>query len=204
MSTTWYVKHGSHANHVDLDANDLRNFHFIATAALGVDEIALDVVLHNESAMMNGGADASANAAKGPMDRAENATSGSSQNKPATSSSESRQSPVTPLAPLEFLQNQRRGSITDPSLHAAGPSTLNHPSSAGAKNIPLSLRNPEVQTQAGLLFFIPRVLMRAHLASRRCPASPLCRVQVWRNFLPTLREYTPTHKTTVAITFSRS
>ncbi|KAH9938631.1 uncharacterized protein B0H18DRAFT_1205829 [Fomitopsis serialis] len=29
-----------------------------------------------------------------------------------------RHSPVTPLAPLEFLQNQRRGSITDPSLHA--------------------------------------------------------------------------------------
>ncbi|KAL1702296.1 hypothetical protein EV121DRAFT_262191 [Schizophyllum commune] len=27
---------------------------------------------------------------------------------------------VTPLAPLEYLQNQRRGSITDPSLHAAG------------------------------------------------------------------------------------
>lgn len=31
----------------------------------------------------------------------------------------SRLSPATPLAPLEFLQNQRRGSITDPSLHAA-------------------------------------------------------------------------------------
>ena len=30
-----------------------------------------------------------------------------------------RLSPATPLAPLEFLQNQRRGSITDPSLHAA-------------------------------------------------------------------------------------
>lgn len=28
-------------------------------------------------------------------------------------------SPVLPLAPLEYLQNQRRGSITDPSLHAA-------------------------------------------------------------------------------------
>src|SRR5215471_9030228 len=25
---------------------------------------------------------------------------------------------VSPLAPLEYLQNQRRGSITDPSLHA--------------------------------------------------------------------------------------
>jgi hypothetical protein len=25
-----------------------------------------------------------------------------------------------PLAPLEYLQNQRKGAITDPSLHAAG------------------------------------------------------------------------------------
>ncbi|PPR06958.1 hypothetical protein CVT26_004278 [Gymnopilus dilepis] len=31
----------------------------------------------------------------------------------------SRHSPVASLASLEFLQNQRRGSITDPSLHAA-------------------------------------------------------------------------------------
>lgn len=30
-------------------------------------------------------------------------------------------SPVPPLAPLAYLQNQRRGSITDPSLHAAHP-----------------------------------------------------------------------------------
>ncbi|KAF5389049.1 hypothetical protein D9757_004890 [Collybiopsis confluens] len=30
-------------------------------------------------------------------------------------------SPLLPLAPLEYLQNQRRGSITDPSLHAAPP-----------------------------------------------------------------------------------
>ena len=34
--------------------------------------------------------------------------------------SPSRPSPP-PLAPLEYLQSQRRGSITDPSLHA-GPS----------------------------------------------------------------------------------
>lgn len=38
------------------------------------------------------------------------------------STTHSRHSPVAPLAPLEFLQNQRRGSITDPSLHAAGVS----------------------------------------------------------------------------------
>jgi hypothetical protein len=37
--------------------------------------------------------------------------------------STSRQhSSVPPLAPLEYLQNQPRGSITDPSLHAAGGS----------------------------------------------------------------------------------
>ncbi|TFK43528.1 hypothetical protein BDQ12DRAFT_675124 [Crucibulum laeve] len=34
-------------------------------------------------------------------------------------SSPSKHSPIAPLAPLEYLQNQRRGSITDPSLHAA-------------------------------------------------------------------------------------
>ena len=41
--------------------------------------------------------------------------------KTSSPSLSSRQTAVTPLAPLEFLQNQRRGSITDPSLHA-GPS----------------------------------------------------------------------------------
>lgn len=35
--------------------------------------------------------------------------------------------PLQPLAPLEYLQNQRRGSITDPSLHALPPDpALNH------------------------------------------------------------------------------
>ncbi|KAJ7591013.1 hypothetical protein C8J56DRAFT_858405 [Mycena floridula] len=33
-------------------------------------------------------------------------------------------SPAVPLAPLKYLQNQRRGSITDPSLHAAGQNQL--------------------------------------------------------------------------------
>ncbi|KAJ6613442.1 hypothetical protein B0H10DRAFT_1805561 [Mycena sp. CBHHK59/15] len=37
----------------------------------------------------------------------------------------SRHSPVAPLAPLEFLQNQRRGSITDPSLHATPKQNIN-------------------------------------------------------------------------------
>ena len=57
---------------------------------------------------------------------AESATNGPesiAQNKTGSpSTANSRHSPVTPLAPLEFLQNQRRGSITDPSLHAAGAS----------------------------------------------------------------------------------
>jgi hypothetical protein len=35
----------------------------------------------------------------------------------------SKYSPVTSLASLEYLQTQRRGSITDPSLHAA-PTTV--------------------------------------------------------------------------------
>lgn len=48
----------------------------------------------------------------------------------------SRHSPVTPLAPLEYLQNQRRGSITDPSLHA-GPTSHSHlTNSAAANSIP--------------------------------------------------------------------
>jgi hypothetical protein len=34
-----------------------------------------------------------------------------------TMASHDRHSPATSLASLEFLQNQRRGSITDPSLH---------------------------------------------------------------------------------------
>ncbi|KAF8897536.1 hypothetical protein BD779DRAFT_1491388 [Infundibulicybe gibba] len=37
----------------------------------------------------------------------------------SSSHKDGRHSPVAPLAPLEYLQNQRRGSITDPSLHAA-------------------------------------------------------------------------------------
>ncbi|EPQ59254.1 hypothetical protein GLOTRDRAFT_136174 [Gloeophyllum trabeum ATCC 11539] len=35
--------------------------------------------------------------------------------------SPARHPPTGTLAPLEYLQNQRRGSITDPSLHAASP-----------------------------------------------------------------------------------
>ncbi|KAJ7180089.1 hypothetical protein C8R43DRAFT_971586 [Mycena crocata] len=42
-----------------------------------------------------------------------------------TNNQPSRHSPVAPLAPLEFLQNQRRGSITDPSLHATPRQSIN-------------------------------------------------------------------------------
>lgn len=42
-------------------------------------------------------------------------------NRTPDSPNASRHSPAPPLAPLEYLQNQRRGSITDPSLHAASP-----------------------------------------------------------------------------------
>jgi hypothetical protein len=56
-----------------------------------------------------------------------------------------RYSPVSPLAPLEYLQNQRRGSITDPSLHAtpnAHPNSLKsrHGSSSTFRTPDLSLR----------------------------------------------------------------
>jgi hypothetical protein len=38
---------------------------------------------------------------------------------PKGSSALVSRSSVPPLAPLEYLQNQQRGSITDPSLHVA-------------------------------------------------------------------------------------
>ncbi|PSR72922.1 hypothetical protein PHLCEN_2v11225 [Hermanssonia centrifuga] len=60
-----------------------------------------------------------------PGESGSNGPQANAQNKPSSPAITSR-SPVTPLAPLEFLQNQRRGSITDPSLHAAGPSGLVH------------------------------------------------------------------------------
>ncbi|TBU32743.1 hypothetical protein BD311DRAFT_654011 [Dichomitus squalens] len=76
--------------------------------------------------------DAANAGAKRPGD-SPNASPAGSAFPPKTSSpsSSSRQAAVSPLAPLEFLQNQRRGSITDPSLHAgpnpptyhAGPSS---------------------------------------------------------------------------------
>jgi hypothetical protein len=43
-------------------------------------------------------------------------------------------SSVPPLAPLEYLQNQQRGSITDPSLHAAAH--INNASGSSNSNTP--------------------------------------------------------------------
>ncbi|OSD04278.1 hypothetical protein PYCCODRAFT_1387170 [Trametes coccinea BRFM310] len=67
------------------------------------------------------------------------------QPKTTSPSLSSRQNPVTPLAPLEFLQNQRRGSITDPSLHAA-PNSSNFSAAsatAGQSGIASPFRRPD-------------------------------------------------------------
>ncbi|KAH8118308.1 hypothetical protein DFH11DRAFT_662445 [Phellopilus nigrolimitatus] len=54
-----------------------------------------------------------------PMDVTASGEKETSRDRPQDSSN--RHSPAPPLAPLEYLQNQRRGSITDPFLHAASP-----------------------------------------------------------------------------------
>ncbi|OBZ76596.1 hypothetical protein A0H81_04064 [Grifola frondosa] len=73
------------------------------------------------------------------------------QNKTSSPSTTNiRYSPITPLAPLEYLQNQRRGSITDPSLHA-GPTPHSHlGTSTATASIPPSLRRPESPVPASL------------------------------------------------------
>ncbi|KAJ6485023.1 hypothetical protein C8R47DRAFT_1016829 [Mycena vitilis] len=53
------------------------------------------------------------------------ASTSNQPNNGVTTNQPSRHSPVAPLAPLEFLQNQRRGSITDPFLHATPRQNLN-------------------------------------------------------------------------------
>jgi hypothetical protein len=73
-------------------------------------------------------------------------------------SSSSRNSPVPPLAPLEYLQNQRRGSITDPSLHAANPSPYVNSSKSNNAHTP-SFRPPEILTSTSrekIKLFEPR------------------------------------------------
>lgn len=113
------------------------SFH-VTDKARPVDETSLHVDhLTDLTVVMDIGSEASA-AAVGPTDRAGPAA-GNSQIKTPSPSSASRHSPVTPLAPLEFLQNHRRGSITDPSLHAAP--TSNHSQNLG--HFPRPLRQPE-------------------------------------------------------------
>ncbi|KAH8105814.1 hypothetical protein BXZ70DRAFT_394875 [Cristinia sonorae] len=77
----------------------------------------------------------SAAAAKGPTEPATTAQHGNSQ-KPSAAAA------VSPLAPLEFLQTQRRGSITDPSLHAAGTTSV-----SSSSNLP-PFRHPESAFQS--------------------------------------------------------
>lgn len=75
-------------------------------------------------------------------DAGPSATSSGTASQPSAQALASRHSPVTPLAPLEFLQNQRRGSITDPSLHA-GPSLPTHlANGAPLNNLRPSFRRP--------------------------------------------------------------
>ncbi|THH14681.1 hypothetical protein EW146_g5685 [Bondarzewia mesenterica] len=64
----------------------------------------------------------------------------SSNNKVPSSSSNTHSSSVPPLAPLEYLQSQRRGSITDPSFHTS-LSSSSRPSNptAGSFSIPSDL-----------------------------------------------------------------
>ncbi|KAL6299702.1 hypothetical protein BKA93DRAFT_577639 [Sparassis latifolia] len=75
------------------------------------------------------------NSSTNPLPGSGGSSGPTSQSKSAMGGS--RYSPVTPLAPLEFLQNQRRGSITDPSLHASPPMSHSH---SGVNSIPPSLR----------------------------------------------------------------
>lgn len=72
------------------------------------------------------------------------------QIKPSSPPISARYSPTTPLVPLEYLQNQRRGSITDPSLHAAGPSGHNHSNNSPPNsNKPPSSRSSDPSVSSG-------------------------------------------------------
>ncbi|PCH41199.1 hypothetical protein WOLCODRAFT_70894 [Wolfiporia cocos MD-104 SS10] len=66
-----------------------------------------------------------------------------------------RHSPITPLAPLEFLQNQRRGSITDPSLHAVSTPHSHLVSSVALHSLPASLRHLHSPPGPGPRFLAP-------------------------------------------------
>ena len=81
----------------------------------------------------------------------------------------SRQTSITPLAPLEFLQNQRRGSITDPSLHA-GPNPPTFPAGpAASSSISSPFRRPD-SPATSFSSSAPRESRRSFSQSR--PLSP--------------------------------
>src|SRR6266540_3405372 len=74
--------------------------------------------------------------------------------------SPAKHSPVASLASLEYLQNQRRGSITDPSLHAAhitSPPKQSTPfrlpsSSSSSSGLPNSTRDPPARPVSPYVF----------------------------------------------------
>ncbi|KAI0722944.1 hypothetical protein C8Q76DRAFT_379522 [Earliella scabrosa] len=90
--------------------------------------------------------DPSSSGAKRGVESPNGSSAGSAfhlQPKTSSPSLTPRQTSVTPLAPLEFLQNQRRGSITDPSLHA-GPHPPTFPGGPpGPSGITSPFRRPE-------------------------------------------------------------
>ncbi|KAM5532308.1 hypothetical protein V8D89_005999 [Ganoderma adspersum] len=95
------------------------------------------------STPVNGG-DAANSGAKRPRGSPNGSPAGSVlPPKTSSPSLSSRQTSITPLAPLEFLQNQRRGSITDPSLHA-GPNPPTFPAGPTASSsISSPFRRPD-------------------------------------------------------------
>lgn len=82
-------------------------------------------------------------------------------------------SPVAPLAPLDFLQSHRRGSITDPALHAApadssaDPAPLSSDASAQLRRL---LRSPSPDTQSSDT--ADRLYHRAQGMSSSLPSAP--------------------------------
>lgn len=107
----------------------------------------------------------SAAAAKVPSEPA-TATQHGNSHKPSAAA-------VAPLAPLEFLQNHRRGSITDPSLHAAATSSIS-PSSA---NLP-PIRQPDPLTCAYLATSVTAGHVFINVRTNS-PIASFTSIQVW-------------------------
>jgi hypothetical protein len=127
------------------DRRVLTSFHIIAQHR----GCSLQAVRDNDDALMDND-HGPYSGVKPPTGSATNGPDSVALNKTASpSTTNSRHSPVTPLAPLEFLQNQRRGSITDPSLHVAGGSGTFSLSSSSSANKPPSLRQPDPSTTLG-------------------------------------------------------